>query len=199
MTLLAYLDSALLLALLMTTLSKQIKVFCNLQVVAVVVGVLLPLVMINDLPMYQYLRAVSGELSITTKLVLVLVLYQRATQKQLNNFKDWQWMLTGIAVTGVLFYPLALGITMFDPYAYGYSAGLMAVLVVVLAIVCFWQRYWLSALALSLSLAAYVSGIMESDNLWDYLFDPLLWMYALFVSCVTLWKKYLPAITRTGN
>lgn len=198
MILLSYLDAALLMALLTTTLARYTRVICNPQVLAIVVGALLPLVIIGDLPIYQYLRAVTGDLSISTKLLLLLVLYQRGVQRIVTSESEWSIGLSAVAVTGLFFYPLSLGLSMFDPYAYGYSASGLVAVSLLLAAVCAWRRWWWLALALSLSVIAYLAGILESDNLWDYLMDPLLWLYALFVSCATLLKKYRPAIKRTG-
>jgi len=198
MTLLAWLDAALLMALVTTTLARHTRVICNPQVLAIVVGVLLPLIMVGDLPLYQYMRAVTGDLSITTKLVLILVLYQRGTQRIVIRDQEWTIGMAAVAITGLLLYPLALGASPFDPYAYGYSATGLVAVVLVFAFVCAWQRRWWLAMALGLSVVAWLPGILESDNLWDYLLDPLLWLYALFASCATLFKKYRPALKRTG-
>jgi hypothetical protein len=198
MTLLSYLDAALLMALLTTTATRYIKVICNPQVLAIVVGALVPAIIIGDLPVYQYLRAVLGDLSIGTKLLLLVMLYQRGAQRIIISESERSKGMWVVAITGLIFYPLSLGLSMFDPYAFGYSASGLVAIALILAAVCAWRRLWWLALALSLSVIAHLAGILESDNFWDYLVDPLLWLYALFVSCATLLKKYRPALKRTG-
>jgi hypothetical protein len=86
---------------------------------------------------------------------------------------------------------------MFDPYTLGFSAVGLPAAIIALAAVCAWRRYWLLTTVSILSLAAYGIGLLESSNAWDYLIDPLLWLYALFATCVTLAKKYLFVAKRT--
>jgi len=189
MMLLSYLDSALLVAVLLTTLVKRLRVLCNLQVVAIVVGLLLSVVLIGDLPVYQYLRAVIGELSITTKLLILTVLYQRFLQREtILKRPEFGRLRIVTALVGLGFYPFALGLSMFDPYAHGYQATILAVVVALLVMALVVRRSYWTGSVLALALVAYYLGILESDNLWDYLLDPVLWLYCI-ASVTLIWVR----------
>lgn len=82
----------------------------------------------------------------------------------------------------LVFYVLALGSGPVDPYAYGYQPW--AILVALTAWVA-WQGRAAPGLTLLLGvdLAVYALHGLTSDNLWDYLFDPIL-MIILGVSVI---------------
>ena len=80
------------------------------------------------------------------------------------------------------FYVLALSAGSFDPYAYGYQPW------VILAAMSAWVAWRGRATAgitllLGVDLAVYALHGMASDNLWDYLFDPIL-MIVLGISLI---------------
>ncbi len=84
-------------------------------------------------------------------------------------------LLLGVAA---VFYPLALGLGSFDPYALGYQPMPLLVALTPLAAALWWRRQdiWLGIL--TLDLLAYGAGIFP--NLWDALFDPLLILLAIY-------------------
>jgi hypothetical protein len=79
---------------------------------------------------------------------------------------------------GLAFYPAALGLTNSDPYAWGYDSPLLVALFVLSLVAVFYERF-LPALCMTGAVAAFTLGIYESTNLWDYLVDPFLTVYAL--------------------
>ena len=148
---------------------------------ALVAVALLPL--FADLSASEYFRGVFGDLSVTTQLLLYAAVFTRCTRKKSYNCCEKWGMLSVIAVAGTLFYPFALGVGYFDPYSLGYgSYGLLlgALLLALLA----WQRGWyFSSLIISVALLGWSFGLLESRNLWDYLIDPAIYIYAL-IGCL---------------
>ena len=80
------------------------------------------------------------------------------------------------------FYVLALGAIPFDPYAYGFQPW----------IILFGLTAWVAwhgrnaagiTLLLGIDLAVYALHGLASDNLWDYLFDPVM-MIVLAISLI---------------
>ena len=69
-----------------------------------------------SLPLVAYVRGVTGELSIITML-LILFTWSSAPVYRLSSVTPLI-----IALTSILFYPFALGLTMFDPYSWGYGS-----------------------------------------------------------------------------
>jgi hypothetical protein len=134
-----------------------------------------PLGLGMELPLAAYVRGVVGDLSV----VLTLLLWSSVllpSRSAPTSFK------LAIAFISLAFYPLALGLGMIDPYAWGYgSIGLLAA-VLLFALVCGlagWMRgVWIIALAI----IAWAAHWHESANLWDYVLDPLLAIWA----CITL-------------
>ncbi len=125
------------------------------------------------LPLWRYVYGFTGELTPGTWLLLFVWLgFPEA-------FRHWFHaelplhrriaLLAGV----VLFYVLALGSWSFDPYAYGYQPW---VLLGALSIWVTWRGRVAPGvtLILAVDLAAYGLHALTSDNLWDYLFDPVL-------------------------
>jgi len=84
-----------------------------------------------------------------------------------------------VVLAAAVLYPMALGIGLFDPYRLGYGSSWFLGFLLLLALAAwFWRLYWV-ALSLALAVLAWGIGWYESANLWDYLLDPLLAVYAL--------------------
>ncbi|MBI5891199.1 MAG: hypothetical protein HZB47_11065 [Nitrosomonadales bacterium] len=126
-----------------------------------------------------FMRGISGDLSIATLLVLALALARTLSGCALIEEANRLRVLRAIAVAAVVFYPFALGFTAFDPYRLGY--GNLWFLLALLGFTL-WStlRYsMLLALVIALAVAAWSAGWYESTNLWDYLLDPWLAIYAI--------------------
>ena len=87
-----------------------------------------------------------------------------------------------IAAIAILFYPFALGSTMFDPYAWGYQSMIFVGAVLVIAAIYFFTRKSWETLIVSLAVIAWSIHWHESTNLWDYLLDPFLAIWAVVIS-----------------
>lgn len=125
-----------------------------------------------NLPLAGYVRGVTGDFSIVTLLLLWGSLFD-STKPIPNGVK------IAIGLIAIIFYPLALGLGMTDPYALGYASNVFLVAVILVAIVCAvanWSRgVWLIAIAI----IAWSAHWHESSNLWDYLLDPFLALWAI--------------------
>lgn len=136
------------------------------------------LVPIGALPVAGLLRGVVGDLSLTT---LVLLLRGLARDIRGGDRADPRTTLTlqGLVVFGgVVLYPLALGLGAWDPYRLGYGdpwflATLLAVALTALVLDTPLVTFCTALGVLAWGLAAY-----ESRNLWDYLIDPLVFVWA---------------------
>ena len=188
-------------ALAMVTLALRLRFIARLQLqlkIGLAGGLLiLAVIPFGSLSAAEFVRGISGDLSVTSLILLALflvlprphsggranmgaetLLYHRANIRPSRPpARGKLLMLTVIAALAL--YPFALGISTFDPYRLGFGnlwfiAGL---LVVVLAA---WMRqYTLIALSISLAVLAWSVGWYESNNLWNYLIDPWVSVYAL--------------------
>ena len=131
-----------------------------------------PLGMSLELPLSAYVRGVTGELSIVTMLLLWSSILPTAKKTPLG-FK------VPLAIIAIVFYPLALGFGMFDPYVWGYgSIGFLGA-VILFAIVCGLAGWTKGVWLISVAIIAWAAHWHESANLWDYLLDPFLAIWAL--------------------
>lgn len=134
-----------------------------------------PLGMSLALPLSAYVRGAVGDLSIVSTLLFwsVLLPNHQATPAPMKWF---------IAVLAIAFYPFALGVSMFDPYAWGYGSIAFLIGVLIFALICGFAGWtkgvWITAVAI----IAWSLHLHESSNLWDYLLDPILAIWALYTA-----------------
>ena len=131
-----------------------------------------PLGMSLELPLSAYVRGMTGDLSIVSLLLLWGAMLPSATKTPFG-FK------LPIALIAILFYPLALGFGMLDPYGWGYASIGLLIAVIVFAILCGFTAWTKGVWILSIALIAWAAHWHESANLWDYLLDPFLAIWAL--------------------
>ena len=147
-------------------------------------GYVLMMVPLFGLSLAGWLRGIIGDLSLTTLLLLGSALYARlnSAATPLWDARERASLLLFISVMALLLYPFALGWGPLDPYRSGYgSIGL----IVMLALLALWAlRRGLALLPLTIALAVtgWSFACYESTNLWDYLLDAPLAIYALWVT-----------------
>jgi len=168
----------LLVALAATALRLQTRAI-RVRTAAVLAAALLAFVPVGDLSLAGYVRGATGDLSITTLALAAGACFVRLTGRRLLDERESKALCAMAAGAGLFLYPFALGWTPFDPYALGYgSAALVAALL--LATLALWRAGCGGAVFVVLAgVLAYLAGVYESRNLWDYLIDPLAASYAL--------------------
>ncbi len=130
-----------------------------------------------------YLRGLFNDLSITSLCLLLVFLYHPQVPHSQSRSV---FVLSALA--GIVLYPFALGYSPVDPYAWGYlnqSHGLTIPLTVIallllLTAYAFIKQNTLLLTCIFLSITAWQLNLLESRNIWDYLLDPLLWLYSLY-------------------
>lgn len=92
-----------------------------------------------------------------------------------------------IVATALVFYPLALGLGPFDPYAVGYRPLPLLAALLSLGAFLAWRRQQGWLLLLAGDCLAYALGLF--GNLWDALLDPLLVLLAGYVLLRHRWTR----------
>ena len=131
-----------------------------------------PLGMSLELPLSAYVRGVTGELSIVTMLLLWSSILPAAKKTPLG-FK------VPLALIAIVFYPLALGFGMVDPYAWGYGSIALLIAAILFAVACGLAGWIKGVWIISFAIMAWAAHWHESANLWDYLLDPFLAIWAV--------------------
>jgi hypothetical protein len=188
-------------ALAIVTLALRLKFLARLQLqlkIALACGLLiLAVIPFGGLSAAEFVRGISGDLSVTSLVLLALflvlprplsggranmgaetLLYHRANLRPSRPPARGKFLIL-IVIAALALYPFALGVSTFDPYRLGFGnlwfiAGL---LIVVLA--AWIRQYTLIAFSISLAVLAWSVGWYESNNLWNYLIDPWVSVYAL--------------------
>ncbi|HSM98962.1 MAG TPA: hypothetical protein VLS47_08110 [Gallionella sp.] len=148
---------------------------------ALLLGAVFVLMLIpsGGMPPAAYLRGVSGDLSITTMVLLWCALL-RPWRGGVAVEAGHRFALPAlIALAALVLYPLALGAGAYDPYRLGYGDTQFLAALLLVALVAWSRKATLLALCIALATLAWACGWYESDNLWDYLIDPFVAVYAL--------------------
>ena len=153
---------------------------------------LLTFVSIDGNSINQYFRGIFNDLSISS---LILVTYYLFTYQ--NPPIQSGSMLRIIALSGLIFYPLALGLSPIDAYAWGYFNNIHAYTAPLLFLLtlfslltyAFYKKDLMTLICLLGASLAFQLNILESRNLWDYLLDPVIFIFSLFSVIVSIFSQ----------
>ena len=160
-----------------STLPFAVKAFLVL-----LIGNLLFWPMGMDLPLVAYVRGVTGDLSIVLTLLLWSSLLP-ASKPVPMAFKF------AIALISLCFYPFALGLGMIDPYAWGYGSIALFVAVLFFGLVCGLANWTKGVGIIAIAIIAWAAHWHESANLWDYLLDPFLAIWAMIALIAMIYRR----------
>jgi hypothetical protein len=139
----------------------------------------------GGLSVAELVRGVTGDLSISTLLLLALSLHQTIRPHSVAELSllasRINSVLLLVAVFALVLYPFALGLGMFDPYRLGFGNVWFVGALLLVALTAWLRQHSLVVLSISLAVFAWSVGWYESNNLWDYLLDPWVSIYALGV------------------
>ena len=141
-----------------------------------------PLGLGMELPLSAYVRGVIGDLSVVSMLLLWTSLLPGRKPAPLA-FKF------AVACIAIIFYPLALGFGMIDPYAWGYGSILFLIAVLLFALACGLANWSKGVWMIAIAILAWAAHWHESANLWDYLLDPFLAIWALMAVFGVLYRR----------
>lgn len=141
-----------------------------------------PLGLGMELPLSAYVRGVIGDLSVVSMLLLWTSLLPGRKPAPLV-FK------LAIACIAIVFYPLALGFGMIDPYVWGYGSILFFIAVLLFAVVCGLANWSKGVWIIAIAILAWAAHWHESANLWDYLLDPFLAIWGLIAVFGALYRR----------
>jgi hypothetical protein len=140
---------------------------------------LLMLIPFGGMPVAAYIRGMTGDLSITTLVLLWHALLGPWCDCVKDQARHRFALLVLMACTALVFYPMALGAGMLDPYRLGYGNPQFVTALLLLALLAWYLKSALIALCIALATLGWTAGWYESGNLWDYLLDPFVSVYAL--------------------
>lgn len=138
----------------------------------------------NLIPIYrgssivELLRGAIGDVSIASGTLMIFIIINQFDFSESKTAILCGWEKLGLAFLGVFLYLSTFGFINFDIYNLGYLSPVMLLCfsVVVLFLIIFNRclgYIWL------LAMIAFYFKLQYSNNLWDYIYDPLLWLVLL--------------------
>ncbi len=175
--------AAVITLLLQKTTSQEFPLISKVLLILLISNLFFwPLGLGMELPLSAYVRGVIGDLSIVTTLLLWTSLLS------VKKFTPLVFKFA-VACIAITFYPLALGLGMIDPYAWGYGSTLFFIAVLLFAAVCGLANWNKGVWIIAIAILAWAAHWHESANLWDYLLDPFLAVWALIAVFGALYGK----------
>lgn len=141
-----------------------------------------PLGLSLELPLAAYVRGAIGDLSIVTILLLWSSILPGNKTTPLA-FK------VSIALIALSFYPFALGLGMTDPYAWGYGSIALLIAVLFFAVICGLANWSKGVWIIAIAIVAWSAHWHESTNLWDYVLDPILALWAICALIAAIYRQ----------
>ncbi len=132
------------------------------------------------------LRGITGDLSISSVLFLLLFLSNNLSIRHNLKIKDLSqpphsstlnYLI--LACGAIVLYPFALGVGHIDTYRLGFGNTYFLILLAYGTIIAYRNKLQLVAWSILLAVATWTIGWYESTNLWDYLLDPWISLYAI--------------------
>jgi len=135
------------------------------------------------IPIYEVstvlrLKGLFADLSLTTLTLLVVWPVLRLQKINLNN-PDSAGLCTIVLLLAVTLYPMALGVGAYDPYALGFRPWALLTVIAALGVLATLRGYLVSKTIVVVVLIGYWLRVLDSQNLWDYLIDPILGIFAI--------------------
>ncbi|PPD01380.1 MAG: hypothetical protein CTY31_00930 [Hyphomicrobium sp.] len=140
---------------------------------------------ISDEAVFEWLTSAVQRPSPTGFIFLIIFVINAATSHDFKPNSEFRFAAYTFSAAGLILYPGAVGFLSFDPYVYGYSGYLLPSTIAVLLGYSIYKGYWISTAAINLGLCMYVLEMGPSLNFWDYMIDPIAWVFAI-ASCIAI-------------
>ena len=148
------------------------------------------------IPVVAYVRGITADFSITLIALAVWRVFHAAFIFQPVPKREGMAVMVAVALAAVFLYPLALGWGDWDAYSPGWGSWGMLLALVLLCAACLAKGLKVLPALVALALMAWSLDLMESGNLWDYLLDPWLSVFALGYVVLQVLIKSIQAVLR---
>lgn len=134
---------------------------------------------LGDLSAAAWVRGVTGDLGMATLVLAGAACVAQLTGRTVIAPRDLRALFWLVASAAAFLYPFALGWTRFDPYVLGYGSIEFVTALLLVTLAAWHFRRNVVVLIVIAAALAYLVGAYESRNVWDYLIDPVVSLYAL--------------------
>ena len=151
---------------------------------------LLVVLPVGGLPAGRWLISLFANPSIPLTALLFSWVLNNAFQLRLLDRGAIQICGLFSLLAGIALYPMALGAGGFDPYPAGWRFSWLFITILGVTLVLLFLRNRFSVVLLA-TILAYNLHLLESNNLWDYLVDPILVLVAIAGLTITILRLWL--------
>ena len=133
-------------------------------------------------PLFTIIKGVLGNISITTMCIFAMILIRYLTHRKLDilNIIDNKIMII-FFLFGVLLYSSTLGFLSCDIYSLGFIPNIYTLIIFAMIFFIILQKNTPIAFYLLLGYISFYFKFLPTTNLWDYLFDPILWLMSFLL------------------
>jgi hypothetical protein len=133
---------------------------------------------IGGLSVGRWLVSLYPNPSIPLTALLFSWVLKNAFQLNLLDMRAIQTCRGFSLLAGVVLYPMALGVSGFDPYGAGWHFSWLFIILFSITLLLLFLKNRFSVVLLA-TILAFNLHLLESNNLWDYLLDPILVLVAI--------------------
>jgi hypothetical protein len=133
--------------------------------------------------------------SISSGLLAVLAIQHRIVGHYWLPLKQLRGACMMLVLMALWFYPMSMGSSYTDPYALGFGNFQFSTALLLLGLLAWVLRAYATCLILVSAQLAFGADLLVSDNLWDYLIDPwlVLWAAGWLIRDRLLQARAMPA------
>lgn len=178
----------------------QIQRWQKFWPVAYLLAALLIVMPLNGVLLIEYSRGYFSDLSVSTLLIVCISLVNRLTNIRMQLNKGFYLV---ILLTGLFLYPASMGGSMVDPFVLGYSSNEGYLIFIfglsLIALISIFVAQLHVTVCIVLSLIAYNLNLYESQNIWNYLIDPISFIYCVIALSVYTIKSVYQRLKTMRN
>ena len=160
----------------------------SLQCLLLGISLVFGMIPVGGLNAGRWLASFVSGMSIPLLAFMIHRIQHRAGGSRILKGSAIQQLFVFEAISGIVLYPSALGLGMFDVYELGWGFSGLTVAVVAMSIWAIWVGSGFG-LVLITALLSWELGLMESQNLWDSLVDPLMFILSMVILITQAVKK----------
>jgi hypothetical protein len=144
---------------------------------------------ISERSLFDWLVSAVERPSAPGIFLLIVFAIAATTGRVFRTDAEYRFGTAAFVLAGIVLYPAAAGFLDYDTYVLGYSGYLLPLLLAGLLGYALYRRYFFVALALNIAILGFLFGAGRSLNLWDYVIDPIAWLFAIgaWLEIVIIW------------
>ncbi len=146
---------------------------------------------VNEVSLLWYMRGTIGSLSLMTTLLLSLTLYSWVRCENILTAGEKKRFYPFVIMLSALLYLTTYHLSYVDFYALGIANQAIMLIILLITLVAWFKHMKVIAIGLCISVLGYRFDVLGSNNIWDYLLDPILICMAVFWSIYAIWSKIL--------